>query len=450
MDEEDLYGDVLGPGALIGDYLVERRCSSGGFSVVYRTQHLPSKQPAAVKVLRSHLLASSRVLRRFREEATLLQKLRHPQIVEIREYGELRDGRPFIAMEWLEGRTLQGELAVNGPFSTREALTTLIEIGEALEATHALGLVHRDLKAQNVMAVPSGTHFTAKLIDFGVAKRLAAPEPGRPALSSQGVTLGTPIAMAPEQILSGPVDGRTDLYACGVLLYQLLTGVTPFLGQSAIELEEQHLTRQPMPPSSLAPVTPGLERVVLRCLQKRPEDRFPDARSFLLALKELLNEPAPDAPAFGIYLAAHFEPAIEVAPSEAQLDARDDLLERARTLAANEHLSTVLHTDDALLLAGPLNTAHHSEAERRTEWLRLGLRLTELEMATSEGRIRLGASIHVAPARFPVEGSPSGELLRLGDWATRTEPGVVLASSSAVEGLEAHFQLEPSGRLRPK
>lgn len=226
-DEEALYGEELGVGALVSDWLVEQVHYRGPVSTLYRARHVRTGALAALKVLLPQ--PSDVALRRFRREAETLQRLRHPHIVDVLGYGTLADGRPFIAMEWLEGRDLAAELASRGPLSPGEALEVLEQVGGALRTAHQAGVVHRDLKAQNVVRLSTGSGAPrVKLVDFGVAKGLTPDAPGASTLTLTGVSLGTPLSMAPEQIRGEPPDARTDLYAMGVLLFQLVTGQPPF------------------------------------------------------------------------------------------------------------------------------------------------------------------------------------------------------------------------------
>ncbi|HSP79164.1 MAG TPA: serine/threonine-protein kinase, partial [Myxococcaceae bacterium] len=193
-----LYGEELAPGAQVAGYLVEQVRYRGSVSTLYRAREVRTGAPAALKVMHPQFVAARGALLRFQQEAETLRRLRHPHIVDVLENGALPDGRPFLAMEWLEGRDLAAELAARGTFSAREALELLEQVGSALKAAHGAGIIHRDLKAQNVVVRPGRAGLTAKLVDFGVAK-LLAPEAAGTALTSTGLVLGTPLSMAPEQ-----------------------------------------------------------------------------------------------------------------------------------------------------------------------------------------------------------------------------------------------------------
>jgi serine/threonine protein kinase len=282
-DARNLYGEILATGALAGSYVVDALACEGGFASIYRAHHVHTRERAALKVLRLPMACSERLTLRFRQEAEVIRRLRHPHIVRIFEVGELYDGRPYIAMEWLDGRNLAQELRARGWFSEQEALALITEICGAVAAAHHHGIIHRDIKAENVIAVPCGAWFSTRLVDFGIAK-LTAPG-DLPILVTAQTILGTPQSMAPEQILGLPVDARTDIYALGVLLYALVTGRLPFDGDTIVELEEMHLHATPPSASALAPVSPRFDAVLARALAKRKEDRHPSVAAFLDALR---------------------------------------------------------------------------------------------------------------------------------------------------------------------
>lgn len=264
----------LGPGALVGDYLVEQAHAGGGFATVYRATHIETRRIVAVKLLHLGLAGSPKLLRRFYREVELVGRLRHPNIVECLGFGEHTDGRPYLAMEWLDGATLSELVRERGRLTVRDAVRVIRELCAPLDATHAIGVVHRDLKASNVIAVPEHGWYRLTLVDFGIAK-LLDPEVGDgAALTTVGVRVGSPHCMAPEQIRGEAVDARADIYALGVLFYQLLTGAPPFIGASADEVEDLHLSAAPPSPSSIVSVPASIESIVLTCLEKDPSRRF--------------------------------------------------------------------------------------------------------------------------------------------------------------------------------
>ena len=425
--EVSLYGDELEPGALVGPWVMEARVHAGVTAWLYRATHVSTRAPAALKVLRDEYNHVSEVLRRFKQEADTLQALRHPNIVEVLEYGELRDGRPWLAMEWVPGESVDRWLAHRGPFSAAEALTVMVELGGALHLAHRQGVLHRDLKAQNVMVVPRAEGFTVKLVDFGIA-RVQAPE-GLSGLTSAGAVLGTPVAMAPEQIRGQAVDARTDLYALGVLLYQLLTGRLPFEGASAVEVEEQHLHAPPPRLGERVQAPPALEAVVRRCLAKRPEERWPDVPAFLSALRASLA-PSPSVPWLaGIYVDVRL-PEAQEEPSDADLDARDAALDAARDALAGAGWHFAVEGGNALLAWSALPEEGHARDGAMHETRALAERVLTVARAAAGALVEVRLYAHAAPGEVTPDarGQPGlvgGELLRLERWATGGAAGAV-------------------------
>lgn len=284
-----LYGDDLAPGAIVGAYRVEALAARGGFATVYRARHLTLARTVAIKVLRRDLATSADTLRRFIGEAHAVNRIAHPNVVDIGDVGTLRDGRPYLVMEWLTGRPLESELAARGPLTALEALAVMEDLLPALAAAHDAGVIHRDLTATNVIATPRGHGFSVKLVDFGIAKLVDAEHGGPRAPSEVG--LGTPSHMAPEQFRGGEIDERTDVYGAGVLLFQLLTGELPFRAGSSLELADLHLEAIAPRVSSYVPALAAVDDVVARCLAKAPAERWRSARALLSALRAAVAGP---------------------------------------------------------------------------------------------------------------------------------------------------------------
>jgi len=275
----------LAPGALAGEYMLKAVLASGGHGAVYEAEHRILGRRAAVKVLHPHLTDQGEMLQRFVREARVVNQIRHPNIVDVYDFGMLQDGSPYYVMELLPGRTLSQMLTARGRLSPERAMAFLEPVCAALEAAHRAGVVHRDLKASNVAVVSEADPPVVKLLDFGIAK-LIHPEPGQEGLTVAGQRLGTSQAMAPEQFRGGAIGPTTDIYALGVLLYQMLTGHYPYQSEDRMEVERMHLEAPPPRPSASAPVPPAVDAVVLRCLEKEAERRFQDVASFRAALRE--------------------------------------------------------------------------------------------------------------------------------------------------------------------
>jgi len=261
----------LSTNAPIGEYRVVSHLSEGGFGVVYLVEHRLLHRRAAAKILHRHLACRPGALQRFLLEAQAVNRIHHPGIVDIFDFGILPDERPYFIMELVDGVDLEHRLRATGPMSPAEALDLLEQICDALGAAHAAGFIHRDVKASNVLVTeqPDGG-LRAKLIDFGVAKLLP---PGADAATTASL-VGTPTSMAPEQIRGDGVSPQTDVYAVGVMLYHMLTGRLPFQAQSASELSQLHLEADAPRPSLHGDVPVALDAVVVRCLSKRAEDRY--------------------------------------------------------------------------------------------------------------------------------------------------------------------------------
>jgi serine/threonine-protein kinase len=278
----------IAPGALAGEYMLKAVLASGGHGAVYEAEHRILGRRAAVKVLHPHLSDQGEMLQRFVREARVVNQIRHPNIVDVYDFGMLPDGSPYYVMELLPGRTLSQLLNERGRLSPQRALAFLEPVCAALEAAHRAGVVHRDLKASNVAVVSEADPPVVKLLDFGIAKFIH-PEPGQEGLTMAGQRLGTSQAMAPEQFRGGAIGPSTDIYALGVLLYQLLVGHYPFQSEDRLEVERMHLEAPPPRPSALASVPPAVDAVVLRCLEKEADRRYPDVASFHEALREAVR-----------------------------------------------------------------------------------------------------------------------------------------------------------------
>ncbi|NRD57402.1 serine/threonine-protein kinase [Corallococcus exiguus] len=452
--EEALYGEELRPGALVGEWVVDRVQVHGPVSALYRARHAQSGVPAALKVLHPQVAAAAVALRRFRREAATLQRLRHPHIVTVLGYGELSDGRPFIAMEWLEGQDLSAELATRGPLSPREVLEVMEQVGAALRVAHAAGVVHRDLKVQNVVRLAPGRGGPAvKLVDFGVAKGLVPGAPGSSSLTHTGVVLGTPLSMAPEQIRGEVPDARTDLYAAGVLLFQLLTGMPPFQGTTRHEVEQQHLHAPPPRPGEHAPVSAALDAVVLRCLRKAREERHPDVDALLEDLRgAVLGGAAPVAVprAVGLYVEAR----LTGEPDPAAMEDLDAGLERASTLAREAGMEVRVMGGACLLAVASLPDDVRRERELRARVLDVGLALTG--KGTSTARLHVTVHVDRLTSREEAHGwteatasawdaaGGEGGLLHLPGWVRDDgEAATPIVTGPALRGLEADFVVSP-------
>jgi hypothetical protein len=443
----DLYGDILAGGAVLGGYVVDALAFEGGFASIYRGRHRGSGTTVAIKVLRSALAMSVRMIERFEQEARALERLHHPGIVVIHELGALTDGRPYIVMEWIEGRSLAEELAARGPLSPAEALAVMTEVGSAVAAAHAVGVIHRDIKAQNIVALQQGAWFTVKLIDFGIAK-LMAPEDQNSAFTTRTM-VGTPRTMAPEQILGRSVDARTDVYALGLLLYQMLTGRLPFDGANAAEIEELHLFAAPPQVSQAAPVPAALDAVIARALAKEKGDRHPDVPAFLNALARAVNGQAAPAPAAERATRPGIGLLVELPlDSGAGADAEDRVLALVDDVMAALELRPAVETSHMLLAVTPL-------PERSVDRVRLRARLiaAALRVRALAGHVMPAAGVAVAVRTGSLEvvdvgdaagaAVVGGALLADEPWAACRGAAGVVADLGALSGIERRVRVTP-------
>ena len=270
-------------GTQLGNYRVVARLGEGGMGTVYRATDTMLDRDVALKVLRPELARQAALVERFRAEAVALARLRHEHIAAL--YGLDRQGDELVmVMEYVSGETLEARLAREGKMSWQQAVPVLRGVLAALGHAHVRGVVHRDIKPANVMIDGEGT---VKVMDFGIARLM-----GENRQTRAGVAIGTPSYMAPEQLRGEDVDGRTDLYAAGALLYELLTGRVAFQADSDYSLMMQQLHEAPAAPSSITNGVPrALDAAVARAMSKKPAQRYPTATDFSRALEEI----TPDA-----------------------------------------------------------------------------------------------------------------------------------------------------------
>jgi len=406
----------LPPGARVGDYLIRCALATGGCGTVYLAEHAARGTRAALKVLRADLAGSVEMNERFLREARVVNQIRHPNIVDVFDFGELPDGRPFLVMELLEGDSLASVIERDGRVPPREALAYLEPVACALSAAHALGIVHRDVKPSNVAVVRDAAGTRVKLLDFGIAKLLRS-DPGEPALTAVGQRIGTPTAMAPEQIRGVAVDARADIYALGVMAFQLLTGRHPFVAPEFAEIERLHLGAAPPRPGSFAPVGAAIDAVVLRCLEKDPAKRFATVDAFLDAFRGAASLDAAETPLAGPAMAIYVEVRLSVEPDDALLAELGDALDRCERELTSAGFHLHVQTGSALLAISPLTGA---APDARRGAVSLGQRL--VSECGSEGRIELSVQAHVDAVETRRGGQgPSflgGPLLELERWVT--------------------------------
>jgi serine/threonine protein kinase len=298
---------TLEPGTIVGEYRVEGKLGEGGMAVVYSAVHPLIGKKAAIKVMSPVLSADAGAVARFALEARSVNRIGHPNIVDVFSFGRLPDGRSYFVMEWLQGETLYERLwKQHGPLPLNDVINILDQICDALEATHEKGIIHRDLKPANVFLCPvRGRQDLVKLLDFGVAKLAHSEMQTR--WTSAGSVVGTPDYISPEQARGRDVDGSTDLYSLGVMAYEMVLGRQPFISDNPADAIQMHLCASPPRPSILwKQIPPRLETLLLKLLAKDASERatFAEVRETLSALKPMVTQaldrvidaPPPPAP----------------------------------------------------------------------------------------------------------------------------------------------------------
>src|SRR6185437_11321740 len=275
---------ALAPGTKLGPYEIQSQLGAGGMGEVYRARDTRLGRIVAVKILPSHLSDSSEAKQRFDREAKSISSLNHPNICTLYDVGQ-HDGVDFLIMEFLEGETLADRL-MKGPIPPGNVLEYGVEICEGLETAHRSGVVHRDLKPENIMLTKSG----AKLMDFGLAKETMSRSLDASAgttvasgLTEKGMIVGTFKYMSPEQLQGHEADARSDIFALGAVLYEMITGKRAFPGKSQIGVASAILEKDPEPITASQPLAPlTLDHLVRTCLLKDPEERIQTAHDVKL------------------------------------------------------------------------------------------------------------------------------------------------------------------------
>src|SRR5215475_9674342 len=276
-------GRHMEPNEVIGDrYELGEPIGRGGMATIFRATDLRMGRLVAVKVLREVYSSDPKFVTRFQREARAASALQHPNIVQVFDYGQSGESY-YIVMEYVEGADLRRYLKRQGVLTNERAVAIAHDVALGLGAAHRRGIVHRDVKPQNIML---NDHGLVKLTDFGIASMYKDADDER--LTTTGMTLGTVQYYAPEQAQGEVVSPSADIYALGIVMYEMVTGRTPFDGDTPVAVAMRHIQDLPEPPSNLNPhVSQGLERIILRCLEKDPRDRYRDGDALAYALENL-------------------------------------------------------------------------------------------------------------------------------------------------------------------
>jgi len=292
----DPHGEIVAGTVLRGKYEVLGELGAGGMATVYKVRHKAFHELAAVKVVHPQFMHDPDFVKRFRNEAVVARQLKHPNAVRIDDFDYTDDGRPFIVMEYVEGKSLYETRKWDyDPWPAERCLNIVRQAASALAAAHKLGIVHRDIKPANILILDgSGTEGKAarvKILDFGIAKVGDKSFAGMTSvMTQQDMVIGTPEYMSPEQAggrTETPIDGRSDVYSLGLVFYEMLTGAHPFHADTPMAMLIHQVHTPPPPPDSMGvEVSPALSALLLKCLRKDPNERFQSADDLLMAMED--------------------------------------------------------------------------------------------------------------------------------------------------------------------
>ena len=402
----------LKAGDKVGEYEIERKLGQGGFGAVFKATHPLIGKVAAIKVLSTQFSVNPEMVSRFVAEARAVNQIRHPNIIDIFSFGELPDGRQYYVMEYLDGDPLDVLIKKKQRLSLEEAIPILRGIARALDAAHAKGIAHRDLKAENVLlaTTPEGDAWP-KLLDFGIAK-LSSDDQLRHKTRT-GTPMGTPLYMSPEQSHGRDVDYRTDLYALGVLVYVMLTGVFPIDGEDYLTILMRQINDEPEPPSKHVKELPeAVDETVAWLMRKDPALRPSNAMTAVQALEGLIKAPPPRVATTANLLAQHAMPVTDV--------------HELPPIRSNKVYVIVAGMIVAAIAAFFVVRALSQDAGRKVEPEPIVVQPT-----TADAAVDAAAAIVVVDAAPPayfeirIDGTPANTQVRLGTDLVGTAPGPV-------------------------
>jgi serine/threonine-protein kinase len=278
-------------GELPNQYEVLGKVSEGGMGAIYKVQNRYTDGKFAIKILRPEYAHNQDVLRRFVLEAKATSALRHPHICPVHDFGISEGQMPFLVMDWIDGFSLEAKIRQDGPMPSAEAIQVFLQVSTALSHAHQNKVIHRDLKPANIMLSRNRNddRLIVHLVDFGVAKVLGEEEDliNTQGLTKTGMVVGTPLYMSPEQGRGMPVDQRSDIYSLGCAMFFTITGKPPFVGDSFVDTIHKHMSQLPPPMDPALKVSEDLKRIVLKAMEKNPDDRYQSMEQVATDLKKL-------------------------------------------------------------------------------------------------------------------------------------------------------------------
>lgn len=329
-DAEPLIGRILAE-----KYLLRSRLGEGGFGSIWRAEHLVLKSPVAVKLIDLEIARKDGAVERFLREAQATAALRSPHVVQVLDYG-VEGEQPFIVMELLEGENLAERLEREKRLAPLEVARIVTHVARAMSKAHELGIVHRDLKPENIFIVNTGDEELAKVLDFGVAKFATTPELNRDTYTKTGALIGTPYYMSPEQAQGNKaVDSRSDLWALGVISFEMMTGQRPFDGDALGDLVLTICVRSISVPSAIAPVPEGFDAWFAKAVERDPAARFQTAREMALALLSIVGSDAADGISLGLDDRSNLPPPALASDAGVEIPSRPNSAAFAATVRDN-------------------------------------------------------------------------------------------------------------------
>ena len=405
----------------IGEYVIDGLIGEGGGGKVYAARHATLGVRVAIKVLRPEMVPMQHLVTRFNREVDAIQKIDHPAIVRVIETGQTPAGQPYYVMELLEGMNLRRLLQLQGRFTPIEVLDLMTPVIDAVAAVHDAGFIHRDIKASNINVEDKDGQRSIKLLDFGIAKQVHG-EAG-PGLTEPGVKLGSAHTMAPEQVRCEKLDYRADIYALGVVLFQLLTGEYPFDADDPRHIALLHLQAPAPRPSARAPLSAAIDAVVLRCLEKKAEKRFPNARELLAALRTAIGADSGTAandqeqPALGVLLSLPTQDDADI--DDAMMEDMANIFDQVEQCLSNHRFVFPLRAATTLLAVRVLEPSASSQSEQQEMQAvldDLAAGLAERDAAHPSVRVELSLRLGNVSSRSSGAEIVGGEMLELSTW----------------------------------